>query len=486
MPVRMAASLMSSQGHWRELRQPQYLMKLGLVCLAVWLHAADGLLVSTMIPAIVADIGGGNLIAWLFALYEMGSIAAGSVSAFYMLRYGLKPSVIVAALTFGVGCLVSAIAPAMWIMLFGRTLQGLGGGALVALSFVAMTVLFPRHLMPRVMAAVSTFWGISAFLGPLIGAAFASHGIWRGGFVFFAAQAILLAVWVFVGLKEESIKQHSAHDSEDSPSSLTERIPLRRLGLLCLGVLAIASAGIDVDWLKSTALLLIGLVFFWLLLRLDERAGDNRLFPPGAVNLRTPMGSVLVMILFLTMASIAITVYGTILLITLHKISLLEAGYVVALSSIGWSVAAVASSGVSERYDPLMIRLGTGLLLLTIIGLSLTIRDGPVWMICIFTFTEGVAFGMAWTFILRRATALAPAKEQQRLAAAIPTTQRLGYALGAAFLGLIANSIGFGSDLSVSTARIAARELFLSCIPLALFGYFAMWRFTSFGLRIKA
>jgi len=455
-------------------------MKLGLVCLAVWLHAADSLLVSTMMPVIIADIGGGHLIAWAYALYEMGSIAAGSVSAFYMLRYGLKPSVIVAAVIFAIGCIISATATAMWIMLFGRVLQGTGGGALVALSFVAITVLFPRHLMPRVMAAVSTFWGVSAFLGPLIGAAFASHGIWRGGFWFFAVQAGLLTLWVMAGLNSASVQRRASSDGKSASELSSKRIPLRRLSLLCLGVLAFAAAGIDVNWLKSSLLSLVGLCLFFLLLKLDSHSGVDRLFPARAVDVRTPMGSVLLMILFMTMASIAVTVYGTILLITLHDVSLLQAGYVVALSSIGWSVAAIASSGVGERRDSLMIRLGAGLLLVTIAGLAMTMRTGPLWLICVFTFTEGVAFGMAWTFILRRATALAPENEQQRLAAAIPTTQRLGYALGAAYLGLIANSIGFGADLSVGTAGLAASSLFVACLPLALLGIIAMWRFTSF------
>ena len=47
-----------------------------------------------------------------------------------------------------------------------------------------------------------------------------------------------------------------------------------------------------------------------------------------------------------------------------------------------------------------------------------------------------------WTFILRRATALADPAEAQRVSAAIPTVQRSGYAIGAAYVGVIANSAG--------------------------------------------
>ena len=50
--------------------------------------------------------------------------------------------------------------------------------------------------MPRVMAAVSALWGVAAFVGPLVGGVFADLDLWRGGFWFFAAQALVLAVWI--------------------------------------------------------------------------------------------------------------------------------------------------------------------------------------------------------------------------------------------------------------------------------------------------
>ena len=77
----------------------------------------------------------------------------------------------------------------MEVLLAGRLLQGLGGGGLMALAFVAVSALFPRSQMPLVLAAVSALWGVSAFLGPLVGGVFAEAGLWRGGFWFFAAQA---------------------------------------------------------------------------------------------------------------------------------------------------------------------------------------------------------------------------------------------------------------------------------------------------------
>ncbi|MEM1078871.1 MAG: Rid family hydrolase [Pseudomonadota bacterium] len=105
---------------------------LGLISLAVMLHAADGLLAATMMPAIVAEIGGLHLIAWIVMLYEAGSIVAGAASALLVLRFGLRPPLVGAAVLFGIGCAASALAPttparaATAILAMGVPLAGLG------------------------------------------------------------------------------------------------------------------------------------------------------------------------------------------------------------------------------------------------------------------------------------------------------------------------------------------------------------------------
>src|SRR5262245_60524894 len=181
---------------WKELRDRKNLARLLFVCLGVWLHAADGLLVTTMMPRIVAALGGERLVSWTISLYEIGSIVAGASGAFVCMRYGLRAAMIGAAAAYIAGCTISALAPAMWIMLVGRLAQGMGGGGLVALSFIGVSLLFSRAAMPRVMAALSALWGVSAFIGPLVGGIFADAHVWRGGFWFFTAQAAALAACI--------------------------------------------------------------------------------------------------------------------------------------------------------------------------------------------------------------------------------------------------------------------------------------------------
>lgn len=449
---------------WREFLGSSLLSSLALVSSAVWLHAADSLIVATMLPSIVAEIGGAALVGWTVSLYEIGSIVAGAASALLTMRYGLRGPMSMAAMVFGAGCAVSAVGPNMPVILIGRGLQGLGGGGLVAMSFVAVGVVFPRRYVARAIAAISTLWGISAFLGPLIGGLFVEFATWRLGFWFFSAQAIALALWVASRRDIETSRDASAED----------RFPLSRLGVLCLGVVLVASGGVDVGAVRTTALVGAGLLCLAGFLWLDGRAGQGRLLPVRPLDLRRPAGAALLMILSLSLATIAITAFGPLLVTAIHDASALTAGYIVACSSIGWSVMSVLVSGSPQRLDRVFIAAGMLVVTLSIVGFVYAVPNGPVWLIAVSAALEGGGFGMAWTFILRQATALADPTEAQRISGAIPTVQRLGYALGAAYIGIVANASGFLAMNSPEAAAGVARVIFLACLPFALFGLTAM------------
>lgn len=368
-----------------------------------------------------------------------------------------------AALSFGFGCFLSAVAPNMSLLLSGRVFQGLGGGGLVAMGFVAVGVIFPRRYTARAMAAVSTFWGVSAFLGPLIGGFFVEFATWRWGFVFFGGQAVALAIWIAL-----------RPDRAPSDAKVKTAFPWGRLVLLCLAVLLVSYGGVDIDLLRTTICVLSGIACLFLFLRLDHRAKNDRLLPSRPFDFTRPPGSALLMILSLSIATIAITAFGPLLVVAIHNASALTAGYIVACSSIGWTVMAVLVSGLPERLDRLMIALGMAVLVASIVGFLYAVPNGPVWLIAVFAAMEGGGFGMAWVFILRRTTALAAGEDVQRISGAFPTVQRLGYAVGAAYIGIVANAAGFAKMDTAAQAAGIARWIFAACLPFALLGLLSM------------
>ncbi|MCR9255580.1 MAG: MFS transporter [Alphaproteobacteria bacterium] len=454
---------------WREFLAANPVASLILLCVAVWLHAADSLIVATMLPSMVAEIGGASLVGWSVTLYEIGSIVAGASSALLAMRHGLRLPMAVAAVVFGIGCLVSAAAPSFPVVLAGRLMQGVGGGGLVALGFVAIGVLFPNRYIARAMALISTLWGVSAFLGPLIGGFFVEFATWRWGFAFFGAKAFALGAWIL--LRPEPKGKTGA----ERPAAF----PLRRLAVLCLGVMMIAYAGVEIELVRTSLLILGGIGCLLAFLQLDARAGDTRLLPMRPMDLRHPTGAALLMILTMAIATIAILAFGPLLVTAIHGVSALTTGYIVAAATIGWSVTAFFFSGLPARFDRLMIALGMTVVAVSIVGFLYAIPNGPIWLIAVCAALEGGGFGLAWTFILRRMTKLADPDEVHRISGALPTVQRLGYAIGAAYIGIVANAAGIHSMATEADAVTVARSIFLACVPFGALGLMAMMVFIA-------
>ena len=477
----------SKAASWSELFSSGLTGRILLLSFGVWLHAADELMVSTITPAMIASIGGELYVAWLIALYEVGSIVAGAASAIIVLRFGVRFSMAGAALAYFGGCLVSGLAPDMTVMLAGRLIQGLGGGAMIALSFVGVYRLIPEHLTARVYALMSIVWGVSAFSGPMIGAAFADNGIWRGAFYLFAGQAILFALVVMVRMKDAVVGQ--AEPATDARGSIAL---ILRILTLAAGVVLVAASGTVTEPAWQFALAAAGFLALAAFMMMDMKSGRNRLLPNRAFDYRQPQGAVIILVLFMSICTMGLITYGPLILTGLHGLSATAVGIILMLESIGWSVTAVLVAGIAPRRQPLAILAGFGAVLVSLAILAYAMVEGPVLLVAACSLVQGAGFGAAWAFMIRRANLLAPDGEGERVATAIPTLQRFGYAIGAACAGIIANAHGFGeggdqgSLVSREAMASASHAIFLLSLVPAAIGLWAAWRFTSFKLPLSA
>lgn len=80
---------------------------------------------------------------------------------------------------FFVGSLVAGVANNFTVLIVGRTVQGIGGGGLIALTEVVVTDLVPLAFRPTWFSALSAMWSLGSVSGPLVGAAFAEKVSWR-------------------------------------------------------------------------------------------------------------------------------------------------------------------------------------------------------------------------------------------------------------------------------------------------------------------
>ena len=109
-------------------------------------------------------------------------------------------------------------------------------------------------------------------------------------------------------------------------------------------------------------------------------------------------------------------------------------------------------------------------------GFAYAVPAGSIPLILACAVLQGGGFGIAWPFVTRLIVAAAPESERTIASSAVPTMQRIGYAVGAAATGIVANASGFSEGLSGETAASVAKWLFLAFVPLGVLGCLAAIR----------
>ena len=456
---------------WRDLLADGRLPRFALICLGVWLNAADSLVTSTIMPSVGAQLGGYAYFSWATAGYFVGAILAGASAGRLSEMFGLRRATTIAGLIMAGGCVMSALAPDVGVFLAGRLIQGLGSGWISGFSMVAIAFLFPERHWARVFASVTFIWGIATILGPLFGGVVVQTGSWRNVFWLFAGQVGLFCAAAPVLLA-------GARRSDGGPG-----IPWTQLGVLGVGVAAIAVADVVKQPVLSAGLVAAGLAVLGLVLWLDARL-PIRLLPHRAADLTTVCGAGYFAMFTLTAASMGFSIYGPPILQAVRGFSPLWAGYAIGAESMAWTVAAMSVAHSGPAWDARWVRFGAVLLTVSLVVLALTMADGPLAWMLIGGALMGAAFGFSWAFMSRRLLAALSDEDRAIGSSGITAVRQTGAAAGAAISGVAANLVGFSEGLSVASARAASVWVFVSVIPLALVGAWGAFRLTGSAAKV--
>jgi len=454
-------------GPWRELWDTGLLGRFVLLCIGVWLHAADTLVMASTVPAVVDDIGGIAYVAWTISLYQIGAIVAGAATALLCQRIGEKRVLSTAALLYGAGCVVAALAPNMAVLLAARLAQGIGGGLLIALSHVAIQQSFAEHLWGRLFGVLSVIWGAGSLLGPLVGGIFVHLGMWRGAFWFFAIQAAIL--WAIASTLKATGPAKPGH---------AEGFPVLPMVILTAAALMIAQAGVTGKGGESLVLCILGIGLLYLAARLDGRSGE-KLLPARTLDISHPVGAGLLMVFALSVATTGFWAYGPLLLKIMLGTEPLVSSYILAGESLAWTAGTILVSAASVSADKMLIRFGAVLVAAGAGGFAVTVPAGSFAGMVICGLLQGLGFGLCWPAIIRRMVRFADPSEGGLAAAAPGTVQRIGYAIGAAACGIAANASGLADGMSLAAAKSAGFWVFAGFIPVLMIGLVGAWRFTS-------
>jgi predicted MFS family arabinose efflux permease len=199
----------------------------------------------------------------------------------------------------------------------------------------------------------------------------------------------------------------------------------------------------------------------------------------GAGDLRTVCGSGYFAMFALTAASMGFSIYAPAILQELRGFSPLEAGYLVGVESMAWTVSALVVAGAVGAWDRRWTRLGAVLLVVSLVVLAMMTGGGHLAWVILGAALLGAGFGFSWAFMSRRILSVLTDEDRAIGSSAITAVRQTGAAAGAAISGVAANLSGFSSGLSAASAQAASVWVFVAVIPLALAGLWATWRMTD-------
>ena len=164
------------------LSQRQRLTVFAAIMLCMFLTALDQSIVATAIPRVLADIGGFDLLSWVFTSYLLASTVTVPIVGKLSDMFGRKTF-----LLWGVGIFVAAsaacgAAPSMLTLILARGVQGIGAGLIVSCVFATLGDLFTPLERAKYFAFFSAMFTFAQFAGPTFGGLLADGPGWRWAF----------------------------------------------------------------------------------------------------------------------------------------------------------------------------------------------------------------------------------------------------------------------------------------------------------------
>ena len=435
--TRVTGQTEDGPGRWRNIFTGRLGVYTLILNLGMAVFAINHFVVSTIMPTVVADLGGLDFYTWAFSLFAVGSIIGAASAGPVSNAYGMRRVYAGSGLLMAAGLLGNGFAWDMPSVVAFRLVQGIGGGAVASIAYGLVAVLYPHNLRSRVLAIVSCIWGIGTLAGPAFGGFFAEPGLWRGSFLAMMGFALIFAVlaWRYV-------------DGEKGKGKLSD-LPIWRLAMLTLSVLLMSATSLAKQDPSRIGLFGLAVVFAAVAFRRDARSVHN-MFPRGITTIMSQLGAGYWVLFLVSIVLTAHNTYTTYYLQLLHGVAPLNAGYILAAQSMMWTVSALALSGIKQNAEPYLIAAGLLCMLMASVGIALSLEHGPLAMIAGCLGLSGFGMGLINIPAMQRVINAAAEADKQLAGISVQTIRNIGISFGAALTGMIAAMAGLADDSSVA------------------------------------
>ncbi|MDZ4170265.1 MAG: MDR family MFS transporter [Coriobacteriia bacterium] len=265
----------------RALPHGQKMAVFGGVLLALLLGALDQTIVGPAIPQIVRELGGMEMLAWLFTIYSLTSTIAVPLVGKLSDLYGRKWFYIGGISLFMAGSVACGLAGTdavnqvlvplgitpMMQLIIARGIQGLGGGAMMANGMAVVGDLFEPRERGKYQGFTGAIFGLASVVGPAVGGWITDVATWRWIFLVNIPLGLLaIGVLLFSMPRPVHGQQHSI-DWWGAIALVVGLVPL---------LLALNWGGGYYEWVSAAILGLFAVAAFALIVfvQIERRASE--------------------------------------------------------------------------------------------------------------------------------------------------------------------------------------------------------------------
>lgn len=387
-----------------------------------FLVAFEALAVTTAMPLAARDLDGTALYALAFSAFSAAGVIGNVLAGAWSDRGGPARPLLVGALLFTVGLVVSGTAWTMPGLIVGRAVQGFGAGGVSVGLYVLVARVYPERLHPRVFALLAAAWVLPALVGPFAAGAVSTLVSWHWVFL-----GILPLVAMATSLLLPTLRRLTAPGTGPAGTTLSTR----RIGwaVLAAAALLVLRPALDVPVI-GPALASAAAVVAVLAVR--------PLLPRGTLVAARGIAAV---ITARTMFSAGFTVADAYLpysLIALRDVSPVIAGGIATVGAVSWATGSEVQSRLSRRLsDRRCIGLGAGAFFAGAAVGGLGTASALIPVVVVGWLAAGLGIGIAYPRLTTSALALSAPEERGRNSAALQIGDGFGNGLALTVVGVV-------------------------------------------------
>lgn len=271
------------------------------IMLAMFLSALEQTIVAPALPAIGKSLGGIDDLSWVVTAYLLAATVATPLFGKLSDIYGRRALLLASIVIFVAGSVACALAPAIWVLIVARALQGIGGGGILPIAQTIIADLLSPRERPVVQGRTSIMFMSASILGPVLGGLLTDHLHWS---VIFWINLPLGAVALV--MTERALRRLPRNDR---PHQLDMIGAALMVGAALALMLALAWGGIRYPWSSLRIITLVASsAALWVLFTLRLLTAREPLIPLAILHGRVT-STITVAAFFSIGAIIGVTIY---------------------------------------------------------------------------------------------------------------------------------------------------------------------------------